>query len=398
MTSTLHAETAEPAAPPPLRTAAPIAVPHIAMWLMAVGSFLSLTGFAWDIQWHTEVGPDTFFTVPHLFIYAGSAVIGLVCLVMSLRILNAERIAGDRLSLTPIPRPYLIAGFGTVIFLLCGLWDEWWHSVYGFDVKILSPPHIGLLTCVQIGMVGTVVAFASSARRTDGFGAGPRRLGGLLGGLRPLLASRTLGIVAMAAGSASFLIFFSGLTGFLPLDAIGIQGDRLYIGVVFVLALLFAASASGVRFAATSVAIAIIVLKLASGWFTLAATDWYAGSLGLFLRDSVLADPANRVSEFSDALPTWWVVLIAALLIDAALIVGARRSTGSDATRGRVVVAVAGAASGLMMSLYAVGSWADRLGYTSAIPSPGTVTALGLLGAAAGVVAWQLGVIARSTR
>jgi hypothetical protein len=379
----------EPAAPSRSKRAA---VPPGAAWLMALGSFLSLTGFAWDLQWHGEVGPDTFFTVPHLFIYAGSAVVGLVCLVMSLRILNAERLAGDALSLRTIPLPYLIAGFGTAIFLACGLWDEWWHSIYGFDVTIMSPPHIGLLTCIQIGMVGTIVAFASAPQRPDDLPSGPSGASAL----RPLLRSRTLGITVVTGLSVSFLIFFSGLAGFLPLEGIGIQTDRVYLGVAFSLAFLFAASAARVRFAATSVAVVVVALKLLMGWFTIVANDWYANLLGLFLRDEVVADLANRSSQFSGSLPTVWVVLLAALAVDIVLLVGARLSVGSEARAGRLSVVIAGGLSGILMSFYFTGSAIERLGFPAV--TPGTVIALGVAGSLAGLVAWQLGNIARADR
>ena len=49
-----------------------------------VGVFLSFLGFCWDIQWHTDVGPDTFFTAPHLVLYAGVAIAGLTSLAMVL--------------------------------------------------------------------------------------------------------------------------------------------------------------------------------------------------------------------------------------------------------------------------------------------------------------------------
>ena len=46
------------------------------------GTLISLIGLTWDIQWHSDVGPDTFFTLPHLFLYAGSAFSGLASLVV----------------------------------------------------------------------------------------------------------------------------------------------------------------------------------------------------------------------------------------------------------------------------------------------------------------------------
>ncbi|MGL4609188.1 MAG: hypothetical protein ACRCYY_05805 [Trueperaceae bacterium] len=38
-------------------------------------------GSAWDVNWHNDVGPDTFFTLPHVFICSGVAIAGITCLV-----------------------------------------------------------------------------------------------------------------------------------------------------------------------------------------------------------------------------------------------------------------------------------------------------------------------------
>src|SRR3989442_12109342 len=35
------------------------------------GVFLSWFGAAWDVSWHRVVGRDTFWSVPHLFLYGG---------------------------------------------------------------------------------------------------------------------------------------------------------------------------------------------------------------------------------------------------------------------------------------------------------------------------------------
>src|SRR4051812_48112240 len=59
------------------------------------GTMLSLIGLTWDVQWHSDVGPDTFFTLPHLFLYSGSAVSGLASLVVVLAATAAQR-AGRR--------------------------------------------------------------------------------------------------------------------------------------------------------------------------------------------------------------------------------------------------------------------------------------------------------------
>ena len=51
---------------------------------LTLGVMLSFLGLAWDIQWHGEVGPDTFFTLPHLALYSGVAIAGLTSLMVTL--------------------------------------------------------------------------------------------------------------------------------------------------------------------------------------------------------------------------------------------------------------------------------------------------------------------------
>ncbi|PRY35666.1 hypothetical protein [Umezawaea tangerina] len=127
------------------------------------------------MEWHTNVGPDTFFTLPHLLLYSGTAVAGLTSLVVVLSTTAADRagrvvdpivagrvvdpIVGGRavavLGRTfAAPVGYLVAGTGAAVFLVYGLWDQWWHGLYGFDAMVASPPHIGLLLSIMITTVG----------------------------------------------------------------------------------------------------------------------------------------------------------------------------------------------------------------------------------------------------
>ena len=82
-TSTLIARVPERAHPRTSGTAFERARVAAAAGFLA-GVLLALTGFAWDVQWHTDVGPDSFFTAPHLVLYGGIAVSGIVCLAMVL--------------------------------------------------------------------------------------------------------------------------------------------------------------------------------------------------------------------------------------------------------------------------------------------------------------------------
>src|SRR4051812_45847439 len=144
------------------------------------GTVLSLTGLTWDIQWHNDVGPDTFFTLPHLLLYSGSAFSGIASLVVVLLTTAAQRsgkpvdpmVGGRAVAVLgrtfAAPVGYLISGIGAASFLLYGLWDQWWHGLYGFDAVIASPPHIGLLLSITITMVGAVMVFAVVRSRPSG--------------------------------------------------------------------------------------------------------------------------------------------------------------------------------------------------------------------------------------
>jgi hypothetical protein len=356
----------------------PYMIPPAAAWLLAVGAMLAITGLAWDIQWHNEVGPDTFFTLPHLLIYSSAAFIGLPCLAISLRILNSQR-ADGRLSLAPIPTPLLIAGFATALFLVNGAWDQWWHKIYGFDVTILSPPHIGLLSCTLISMAGAVAAFASPA------------YGGA--STRGRFSVRAAGVAFVAALTAAYsAVVFGVVAALVPTGGLDIDPVQIYMATMFVAVFMAAAAAARVPFTATAVGAIVVVLKMFYEWFVIAGNDWYAGSLGLYLRDDVLAS-GERVSNFAAGMPA--VALPAGLLIDLILLLGIRRGWP-----GRRVVAAAGAVSGLLLVAF---FYAGMQFFHGAAEGPAAVSGLTILvavplAAAVALGGWQLGNLIRALR
>ncbi len=60
-------------------------------WIVLLGTIVTTVGISWDIQWHNEVGPDTFFTLPHLLLYSGSAIAGFASLAMVVLATSAQR-------------------------------------------------------------------------------------------------------------------------------------------------------------------------------------------------------------------------------------------------------------------------------------------------------------------
>ncbi|GII97391.1 hypothetical protein [Sinosporangium siamense] len=245
--------------------------------VVMLGVVFSLTALSWDVQWHVDVGPDTFFTLPHLFLYAGSALAGLASLAVVLSTTAAHR-AGRPVDPStggqPIavfgktfqaPVGYLISGAGAAGFLLYGLADMWWHSLYGFDAVIESPPHIGLLLSISFTMVGVVVVFATAWKHTWG----------------------KAGVVVAAPVMTAFtMVSLQGLN-LLSFGPFRIRGST--IGEIFLLAMVTVTVVVFVRSARLTLAygLAYAGVQAVLWWFTPAATRWYADVTGLPLRDFV---------------------------------------------------------------------------------------------------------------
>src|SRR5690349_13048157 len=99
---------------------------------------------------NNKTGQESFWSLPHLFLYAGMTVIGVwVGLLVTKYQLAAG--ADPRKSLIPdlkaIPVGYGVAILGLITLGIGGPTDFAWHSAYGFEVgvdAIYSPPHLAL--------------------------------------------------------------------------------------------------------------------------------------------------------------------------------------------------------------------------------------------------------------
>lgn len=106
--------------------------------LAGVGGVVALFGVYWDDAWHTDIGRDSALIPPHLTLYGGVALIGLAIASWGMRVLFRTR----SLATTLRYRPLLFAGIGAVVVLAAGPFDAFWHSAYGRDAVLWSPPHI----------------------------------------------------------------------------------------------------------------------------------------------------------------------------------------------------------------------------------------------------------------
>lgn len=132
----------------------------IAVAFGAAGTF----GQFYDVSWHRSIGRDSFWSLPHLFMYGGVLGISLTS-IWALRsaTVRPHAFGGPPVALGALRLPlgFLICVLGTLVTIASAPLDEWWHRTYGKDVLIWSFPHLlGLIGAVVIG-VGLLFAVAA---------------------------------------------------------------------------------------------------------------------------------------------------------------------------------------------------------------------------------------------
>ena len=109
-----------------------------------------ITAMFFDGRGHNnETGQESFFSLAHLFLYAGATVVGLFITWVVIKHQIAAGVDVRRLMIDfkAIPVGYGVALIGLGILTAAGPADLIWHEVYGFEVgvdAIYSPPHLCL--------------------------------------------------------------------------------------------------------------------------------------------------------------------------------------------------------------------------------------------------------------
>lgn len=141
------------------------------LFLAYAGGALSMWGVYFDTSWHRTLSRDSFFSLPHLCIYGGGAVV-LAAAVAS--IVGATRgrlpdLGGTVLHAGPLRLPlgFTLGAVGVMIVGgIAAPMDAWWHATFGKDVLIWSPPH--LVAVLGGATAATGVLFAAAAQRGRG--------------------------------------------------------------------------------------------------------------------------------------------------------------------------------------------------------------------------------------
>ncbi|MCU1233749.1 MAG: hypothetical protein JWP63_1716 [Candidatus Solibacter sp.] len=131
-----------------------------------------MTGIHWDISWHRSIGRDTFWTPAHVDIYLCGLLAGISCgyLILSTTFYKASPLRASSVTLWGFRGPLgaFISAWGGIAMLTSAPFDDWWHSAYGLDVKIISPPHMILAAGIISVHLGALILILGRMNRATG--------------------------------------------------------------------------------------------------------------------------------------------------------------------------------------------------------------------------------------
>ncbi len=142
------------------------------LWAGLVAATCAVVGGHWDISWHRSIGRDTFWTPAHIAIYLCGVIAGVsggyVVLTETFGRAAASATAAVRIWGFRAPLGAFMCIWGGVTMIASAPFDDWWHSAYGLDVKILSPPHVVLIIGLMTIEVGALIQVLGEMNRSVG--------------------------------------------------------------------------------------------------------------------------------------------------------------------------------------------------------------------------------------
>ena len=142
------------------------------LWCAALAVTSAFVGGYWDISWHRSIGRDTFWSAPHMAIYACGILAGISSgyLIFSTTFGRNTALKDVSVRIWGLSGPLgaFISAWGGVAMLASAPFDDWWHNAYGLDVRIISPPHMVLAAGffgIELGTVMLMLAFMNRAHQ-----------------------------------------------------------------------------------------------------------------------------------------------------------------------------------------------------------------------------------------
>lgn len=134
-----------------------------------VGGAIGMWGTFYDTAWHRTLARDTFWSLPHLFMYGGGVVVWLA--VTTALVLASREMLPDlggpvgRLGPVRLPFGFALATLGVLIVIFAAPVDIWYHGYFGKDVLIWSPPHMQAVVGGIVAASGLLFAAAAQCGR-----------------------------------------------------------------------------------------------------------------------------------------------------------------------------------------------------------------------------------------
>jgi hypothetical protein len=134
-----------------------------------VGGAIGMWGTFFDTSWHRTLARDTFWSLPHLFMYGGGVVVWVA--VTTALVLASRGMLPDvggpvwRLGALRLPFGFALATLGVLTVIFAAPVDIWYHGYFGKDVLIWSPPHMQAVVGGMIAASGLLFAAAAQCGR-----------------------------------------------------------------------------------------------------------------------------------------------------------------------------------------------------------------------------------------
>jgi hypothetical protein len=226
-----------------------VAIPWT-IWSIVGGITMTLVGAILDFAWHMSIGRDEFWTPPHLLIGIGAGtLVGIACVYQILATTAAGASARDasvQVLGVRAPAGAFIAIWGSVAMLASAPFDNWWHSAYGLDLALITPPHALLSLGYLTTKIGAMVWLASMIHRSQG-----------------AVQERLVGLFLLVGAICVVLI---PIMPFTTRTGMHLPGCYLAVALGIPSMLLFAGRGSGHKWGCTLVAAGYMGIGIAAEW------------------------------------------------------------------------------------------------------------------------------------